>query len=77
MISAVGSAGDRNLFSAPLEGIRRGVAQMAEAGEKIANGEVNAENMVELSEAKVMVQANSVSLRAADQTVGSLLNVLA
>ena len=77
MISSVSSAGPANLLAAPVEGIRRGVKKFADAGEAIANGEDLPENMANLIEATILVKANAITARTADELIGSLLNVKA
>ncbi len=75
MISNVGASGPANLLAAPSEGIRRGVRRLTEAGEGIAKGENLPENMAGLVEAAILVKANAIAARTADELIGSLLNV--
>jgi hypothetical protein len=65
------------MFFSPLEGIRRGVSQANAAAAGIAQGDVSPENMVGLIEAGVQVKAGAAVERAADQTLGSLLDAVA
>jgi hypothetical protein len=77
MIAPTGGFGPIDLFAAPLDGVRRGVRQHAEAGERMAAGDVSAENMVDLIEANVLVKANIAVLRSADKMIGSWLDAKA
>ena len=77
MISSVGSTGPANLLAAPVEGIRRGARQFDDAGTAIANGEDLPENMANMIEAAILVKANTITARTADELIGSLLNVKA
>ncbi len=65
------------MFSAPLEGIRRGINQANAAAAGIAQGNVSPENMVGLIESRIQVKASAAAERAADQTLGSLLDAVA
>jgi hypothetical protein len=65
------------MFSAPLEGIRRGINQANAAAAGIAQGDVSPENMVGLIESRIQVKASAAAERAADQTLGSLLDAVA
>ena len=65
------------MFSAPLEGIRRGISQANAAAAGIARGDVTPDNMVGLIEARIQVKASAAVERAADQTLGSLLDAVA
>lgn len=76
MISPVRNVGDPStLLSAPVEGMRRGAAKAAQAGNGLAKGEDLPGNMVELIEAAVLVKANAIAARTADELIGSILNV--
>ena len=77
MISPVGSLGNANLFSAPLDGFQRSKALAGQAGLNIAKGQVTPENMVNLIQAEVLAKANAATVRTGDQMVGSLLNAVA
>jgi hypothetical protein len=63
-----------NLFAAPLQGIQRGLAQAGEAAGKIAQGDLSPQNIVSQIEAEILVKANAVSLRTADEILGALLD---
>lgn len=78
MISAADSSfRSPNLFAAPLEGIRRGVEQAGEAAGKIASGDVSPENIVSEIQATIVVKANSVAMRTADEILGTILDAKA
>ena len=66
-----------DLFSAPREGIRRGIAKADESAKQIAEGDVSPDAMIGLLEAKIAVKANAASLRAADEMLGFLLDTKA
>jgi hypothetical protein len=77
MIPSVGSIGRGDLFSASQDGIRRGVSRANAAAARIAQGEVTPENMVGLIEAGIQIKASVAAARAADQTLGTLLDTVA
>jgi hypothetical protein len=77
MISPAGASGPDNLFAAPLEGIRRGVAQAGDAAVKIAQWDVSPENMIAQLQGEVLVKANAAVLRTADEIFGALLDTKA
>ena len=77
MVSSVGSSPRMDLFAAPLEGMRRGVAQMNQAAANIAKGDITPGNMVGLIQADALVQANVVSARTADEVLGQIINLKA
>lgn len=75
MISPAGPANTASLLSAAVEGMRRGVSRANRAGDEIANGQDLPGNMVELIEASILVKANAIAARTADELIGSILNV--
>jgi hypothetical protein len=77
MISPAGASGPKDLFAAPLEGIRRGVAQVGEAAQKIAQGDVSPENVVAQIQGEILVKANAAVLRKTDEILGALLDTTA
>lgn len=77
MISSVGSSGMPDLFAAPLQGIQRGMEQMSEAAQQVAEGDISPENVVQQMQAEILVKANVAAARTADQILGSLLDTLA
>lgn len=78
MISPTSSASRNfNLLAAPLEGMRRGVEQMNAASTRIAAGDVSPENVVMQIQAEMLVKANAVSMRMADEILGSIIDAKA
>ncbi|HTZ21961.1 MAG TPA: hypothetical protein VMC06_13840 [Opitutaceae bacterium] len=77
MIPLVGSPVRADMFFAPQEGVRRGVSQANGIAASIAQGDVSPENMVGLVEAGIQVKASAAVERAADQTIGTLLDTVA
>ena len=51
--------------------------QMAAAAENMANGDISPENVVQQIQAEVLVKANVVAARTADEILGSLIDTLA
>jgi hypothetical protein len=74
MTSSLGQYSPVNPWTAPLQGIRRGVAEMNDAAQKIAEGDVSPDNFVALIQAEIMIKANRVTAETASELVGSLLN---
>jgi len=77
MISSVASSshyGQLELFEAPRQGMQRAFAQAAESAERIAEGEVTADNMIGLLEAEALAKANAAVLRTADDMIGWLFD---
>lgn len=75
MINATRSSGAAPYyFQNPLAGMRRAVEQANSAAQRIAEGDVSPENMVSTMEAKIMMKANAVTLKAADSMLGTLLD---
>lgn len=77
MISPLSAAGSPDLLAAPRQGIERGMRQMAAAAENMANGDISPENVVQQIQAEVLVKANVVAARTADEILGSLIDTLA
>lgn len=77
MVSSVTSSGMPDLFAAPRQGIQRGVQQLNAAAEQIAAGDVSPGNVVQQIQAEMLVKANVVAARTADEILGSLLDTLA
>ena len=65
------------MFFSPLEGMRRGISEANAAAAGIAQGDVSPENMVGLMEGQIQVKSSAAVERAADQTLGSLLDAVA
>jgi hypothetical protein len=66
-----------DLFAAPLEGMRRGLAQAGQAAEKVASGDLSPENVVAQIQAGVLVKANAVAVQTADELLGSIIDLKA
>ena len=77
MVSSIRTTGTPDLFAAPRSGIERGMRQMHDAAQEIAQGEITPENVVQQIQAEVLVKANVMAARTADQILGSLLDTLA
>lgn len=77
MISSINSSGMPDLFAAPLQGIQRGVDQLNTAAQAVAQGDISPGNVVQQIQAEMLVKANVVAARTADQILGSLLDTLA
>lgn len=74
MISPTRTSPSADLFTAPLEGMRKGAQQMEEVSERVADGDVSAENIAGQMQAEMLFKANAVSLRMAGEVIGSVLN---
>jgi flagellar basal body rod protein FlgG len=61
-------------FQAPLQGMQRSVAQLNQAADKIAQGDVSPENIVSTMEAKIMFKANAQVVKTQDEMLGTLFN---
>ncbi|MBI5381788.1 MAG: hypothetical protein HZA31_07805 [Opitutae bacterium] len=73
MISPLHTSGSGNLYDAPATGMRRGAAQLQQAADTSAQGEVAPSTVSLQIQAEILVQANVAAARAVDQIVGSLL----
>jgi hypothetical protein len=76
MISSVGSY-SQGLYTAPMDGVRQGMADAAAAAGDLAEGDLSPDNVVAMIQAEMLVKANAISVRTADQLIGSLLDTLA
>ena len=63
-----------SLFSAPLNGMRRGLRQFEKASQRLAKGDVSPSNIVSQMEAELLFKANAASIRAADEMIGVLFD---
>lgn len=65
-------------FSSALQGIDRGFRQLEKAAGQVsrngAQGDL-ASNLVDMKVAQRAIQANVIAVRAADETIGTLLDV--
>lgn len=69
------SSSIHTLFASSSEGVHRAIAKANRAGEQLANGELDAEPLIDLNEAAILVRLNTAAMRTADEMLGSLLDV--
>jgi hypothetical protein len=77
MISSVAASshyGQLELFEAPRQGMQRAFAQAGDAAQRISEGEVTPDNMIDLLEAEALAKANAAVLRSADNMIGWLFD---
>jgi hypothetical protein len=74
MISTVGPNLSAGLFTAPAQGIKRGVEEANGAAQKIAEGAITPDNFTALIQAGIEIKANRAVAVTADEMIGSLLN---
>ncbi|MBK9990417.1 MAG: flagellar hook protein FlgE [Verrucomicrobia bacterium] len=74
MISSLGPDTSASLFSAPVQGIKRGMNEAGAAAQKIAEGDVSPDNFTALIQAGIEIKANRAVAITADEMVGTLLN---
>jgi hypothetical protein len=77
MISSVASSpaySQLELFEAPRQGMQRAFAQAGEAAQRISEGDVSPDNMVDLLEAEALAKANAAVIRSADDMIGWLFD---
>ena len=72
---AIGSVG--SAIANGLAGIQKGVERMNDAAQEIAEGNVDAEPVVETLIARTEVEANAKVVKTADEMSKSLLDILA
>ena len=72
---AIGSIG--NAIATGLAGMQKGVERMNDAAQEIAEGNVDAEPVVETLIARTEVEANAKVVKTADEMGKSLLDILA
>lgn len=77
MVSSIRSSGNPDLLAAPRQGMQRGFEQLGAAAQSIAQGEITPDNAVQMIQAEMLVKANVVAARTADEILGSLLDTLA
>lgn len=68
------ASGVNPLFASAQAGIERAFKQANGAARQIASGAIEVEPILDLSEAAIMVKLNAVTLRTADEMVGTLLD---
>ena len=64
-----------SLFTSAAQGIHRAMAKANEAGEQVADGELDPESFIELNESELLMKANVATMRTGDEMLGTLLNV--
>jgi|GEM_PF-6503637 len=67
----------RSAFQTSLGGVQNAVKTMNKAAKNIADGDVDADQVVTLSQAAILAKANALAARSEDETYGSLLKTLA
>ena len=72
---AIGSIG--NAIATGLAGMQKGVERMNDAAQEIAEGNVDAEPVVETLIARTEVEVNAKDVKTADEMGKSLLDILA
>ena len=74
MISTVGPNISAGLFTAPVQGIKRGIDEANNAAQKIAEGAITPDNFTALIQAGIEIKANRTVAITADEMIGSLFN---
>ena len=74
MISSLGPDISANLFTAPVQGIKRGVSEAGAAAQKIAEGDLSPNNFTSLIQAGIEIKANRAVAITADEMIGTLLD---
>lgn len=67
----------RSAFETSLAGMQKAEKKMNKAAANIADGDIDADQVVNLSEAAIEAKANALTVRSADETYSSLLKALA
>ena len=71
------TSGLRSAFETSLSGMQKAVSKMDGAAQKMADGDVSPDQVVELTQAAILAKANALTERTADQLYGSMLNTVA
>jgi len=66
-----------SIFQTGVQGLQKAESQAADAARKIAEGEVEAEHIVNLITAEAAHKANAAVIRVADRMQDQLLDILA
>jgi hypothetical protein len=74
MITTVGPNVSAGLFTAPAQGIKRGVDEANGAAQKIAEGAITPDNFTALIQAGIEIKANRTVAVTADEMIGSLFD---
>lgn len=67
----------RSAFQTSLGGFQKAVKTMNKAANNIADGDVDPDQVVTLSQAAILAKANALAARSEDEIYGSLLKTLA
>jgi hypothetical protein len=67
----------RSAFETSLAGMQKAEKKMNKAAANIADGDIDADQVVTLSQAAIEAKANALTVRSADETYGALLRTLA
>jgi len=74
MITTVGPNVSAGIFTAPVQGIKRGMDEANGAAQKIAEGAITPDNFTALIQAGVEIKANRTVAVTADEMIGSLFD---
>ena len=74
MITTVGPNVSADIFTAPAQGIKRGVEEANGAAQKIAEGAITPDNFTALIQAGIEIKANRTVAVTADEMIGSLFD---
>jgi len=74
MISTVGPNVSAGLYTAPQQGMKRGLEEANGAAQRIAEGAITPDNFTALIQAGIAIKANRAVAVTADEMIGSLLN---
>lgn len=74
MISTVGPNVSAGLFTAPAQGMKRGLNEANGAAQKIAEGAITPDNFTALIQAGIEIKANRAVAITADEMIGTLLD---
>lgn len=67
----------RSGIEIPLSGMRKATDQMHSAAIRIAGGEIDAKNFVEMLGARYMFEANAKVIKVMNENLGTLLDTVA
>jgi len=74
MITTVGPNVSAGLFTAPAQGLKRGMDEANGAAQKIAEGAITPDNFTALIQAGIEIKANRTVAVTADEMIGSLFD---
>jgi hypothetical protein len=67
----------RSAFETSLAGMQKAEKKINKAAANISDGDIDADQVVTLSQAAIEAKANALTVRSADETYGALLRTLA